>query len=187
VGREVCEGLSDRLYESVKSSGGGFAEGCFELGEGLFDWIEIGAVGRQVAKRRAGSLDRFFDAGDFVTGEIIHDDDIARAQGRDEKMLDISQEACSIYRPIKDTGRGDLILAKRGKNVVVIQWPCGTGATSRCPRGARPKSRTILVFAPVSSMNTRRPGFRPGWLARHSSRALATSARSCSAARNDFF
>ena len=80
----------------------------------MFDWIEIGALGRQVAKRHSGPLDRFFNASDFVTGEVIHDHDIALAQGRGEEMLDIGQEACSIYRPIKDTGRGDLILTKRG-------------------------------------------------------------------------
>src|SRR6516162_6736568 len=36
-------------------------------------------------------------------------------------------------------------------------------------------------------MKTRRSGFKSGWLTRHSSRALATSGRSCSAARSDFF
>gem|GEM_PF-5834675 len=36
-------------------------------------------------------------------------------------------------------------------------------------------------------MKTKRSGFSSGWLARHSARASATSGRSCSAARSDFF
>jgi hypothetical protein len=49
-----------------------------------------------------------------VTGKVIHDDDIAMAQGRGEKVLDIGQETRSVHRTVKDTGCGDLIVAKRG-------------------------------------------------------------------------
>ena len=106
--------MSDGPDQGVKCSCGGLAKGCFELGENLFDWVEVGAVGREVAQRRAGPLDHFLDARDFVGGKIVHHDDIAGAQGWDEKMLDISQEARAIHRPIKHTGRGDPIMTKRG-------------------------------------------------------------------------
>ncbi len=43
----------------------------------MFDGIEVGAVGRQIAYGRAGSLDRFSDPRDLVAGKIIHDDHIA--------------------------------------------------------------------------------------------------------------
>jgi hypothetical protein len=36
-------------------------------------------------------------------------------------------------------------------------------------------------------MKINRPGSSVGWLLRHSARASATSGRSCSAARSDFF
>jgi hypothetical protein len=45
----------------------------------------------------------------------------------------------------------------------------------------------MFVFIQVSSMNTSGPGLSPGWRSRHSARAAATSGRSCSAARRDFF
>ena len=80
----------------------------------MFDGIEVGAIGRQVVKRRAGPLNRFFDASDFLTGEIVHDHDVAVAQGCGEKVLDIGQETRSVHRTIKDTGRGDLIMAQGG-------------------------------------------------------------------------
>src|SRR4029079_13560110 len=71
--------------------------------------------------------------------------------------------------------------------VVVFQWPCGTLAMQRVPRCERPRSRAILVDAPVSSMNTRRAGSRSGCAARQACLALTTSARSCSLACAVFF
>jgi hypothetical protein len=63
---EVCERKADSLDEAFKRSGGGFSQRGLQFGERLFDRIEIGAVGRQVAQRRAGPLDRLPDAGHFV-------------------------------------------------------------------------------------------------------------------------
>ena len=80
----------------------------------MFDWIKVGAIGWQVAKRRASPLDRVFNASDFVTGEIVHDHDVASAQGWSEKVFDIGQETRSIHRPIEHAGRGDLIVTQGG-------------------------------------------------------------------------
>ena len=71
--------------------------------------------------------------------------------------------------------------------VIVFQWPCGTWSTSRSPRAQRPCSRTILVLAEVSSMNTSRAGSNRPCSCIQRRRARATSARSCSAARRLFF
>ena len=71
--------------------------------------------------------------------------------------------------------------------VIVFQCPCGTWPTSRAPRAHRPYSRTILVLADVSSMNTSRAGSNMPCSRIQRRRARATSARSCSAARRAFF
>ncbi len=71
--------------------------------------------------------------------------------------------------------------------VVVCQCPCGTAARQRWPCKARPRSRAILVDAPVSSMNTRRSGSRSGCALNQALRRAATSGRSCSAACAVFF
>ncbi len=106
LGCEACKRLSDGFDEGAECSCGSLARCCFELGKSLFDGIEAGAVGRQITQRRAGLLDRVFDAANFVTGKIVHDGGIALAQGRGEKMLAIDQEDCSIHRPIEYAGRG---------------------------------------------------------------------------------
>src|SRR5664279_3898856 len=72
-------------------------------------------------------------------------------------------------------------------SVSVFQWPCGTLATRRSPRGERPRSRTILVVTAVSSMKTRRGALSLDCSTISSARAAATSGRSCSAACRVFF
>src|SRR4030095_1974557 len=57
----------------------------------------------------------------------------------------------------------------------------------RSPRAQRTCSRTILVLAEVSSMNTSRAGSNMPCSRIQRRRARATSARSCSAARRAFF
>src|SRR5450631_1022214 len=76
---------------------------------------------------------------------------------------------------------------KAAMNVKVFQWPCGTLATSRSPRGERPEWRTILVVTDVSSIKTRRFARKDDFSAFSSARAAATSGRSCSAACSVFF
>ena len=46
---EVSERLSDSFDEVFECSRGGLSQRCFELSECLFDWIEVGARGRQIA------------------------------------------------------------------------------------------------------------------------------------------
>src|ERR1019366_10102318 len=58
---------------------------------------------------------------------------------------------------------------------------------NRTPRGHRPLSRTILVLAAVSSINTSRAGLSMPCSRIQRRRARATSGRTCSAARRLFF
>src|SRR6476659_437226 len=76
---------------------------------------------------------------------------------------------------------------REATKVMVFQWPWGTLATSLSPRGAQPRSDSMLVFAHVSSMNTRRLGSIPLWRFVHWARRRATSGRSRSLATTVFF
>src|SRR5260370_32439631 len=78
-------------------------------------------------------------------------------------------------------------LGRAATKVVVFQWPCGTLATSRSPRGQRPRSLAMLVEVPVSSMKTSLVGSSRGCRCFQLARATRTSSRSCSAARRLFF
>jgi hypothetical protein len=79
----------------------------FELCEGFLDRVEIGAIGRQIDERGTTSFDCPAHAGNFVTAEIVHDDDIAgRERGR-EDLFDIGEEGLAIHRSVEDERRGE--------------------------------------------------------------------------------
>ena len=61
----------------------------FELGEDLFDGIEVGAVGRQ--KDEVGAFVSDDGAGGlaFVAAEVVQNNDIAGREGRGEDFLDV--------------------------------------------------------------------------------------------------
>ena len=68
VGFKLVEGVGDGPPEVVDGSGGGLSQEGLELGEGLFDWIEVGGIGWQVEQEGAGHFDGFAHAVDLVAG-----------------------------------------------------------------------------------------------------------------------
>jgi hypothetical protein len=109
--------------------------------------------------------------------------------------LSVGARHCAIYAknispviaPSSTKGAVIPLCRRAATKVIVFQCPCGTRPTSRSPRGQRPLSRTILVLAAVSSMNTKRVESSMPCSRLQRRRARATSARSCSAARRLFF
>ena len=78
-----------------------------ELGKDLFDRIEVGAVWRQEQEPSASGPDRSPNGGLLVTGEVVHDDDVAGSERRAELLFDPSVEAGSVDRLIEHERRVD--------------------------------------------------------------------------------
>jgi hypothetical protein len=85
-----------------------------ELGEDLLDWIEVWAVGRQEQESRASCPDGGSDGGLLVTGEIIHDDDVALAKRGSEQLFNPCGKGESVDRLVEHEGRGNPLAAQRG-------------------------------------------------------------------------
>ncbi len=90
----------------------GFAQQGLELCEDLLDRVEVGRVGRQEEELGAGGADGAADGLAFVAAEIVHDDDVAGLERRDEELLDIGAEALAVDRPVEDAGRIDPVAAQ---------------------------------------------------------------------------
>ena len=76
----------------------------FEFGEGLLDRIEIGRVRRQVKQVGADRLYGLPNTSDFVTGQVVHDDDIAGLEAGGENLLGIGLEGDTVHRPVEHHG-----------------------------------------------------------------------------------
>ena len=99
--RELIESHGDFAPESCDGAGRSFAQESFEFCEDLLDGIEIGTVGRQVAQTRACCFDGIADAGDFMAGQVVHDDDLAGLEGWHQKLLDPGAERLAIHRAVE--------------------------------------------------------------------------------------
>jgi hypothetical protein len=101
------------------------------------DRVEIGAVGRQIAQFSADRFDRVLDAGDFMAGEIVHHDDVARAKRRNQTLLHVGAEARAIDGAVEDTWRGDLVEPQGGNErgrLPMAPWHAGDEALAPRPK-----------------------------------------------------
>ena len=112
MGWEGAEERSDALPCCLYGSLGGFSQEQFELGEDLFDWIEVRGVGRQEQQPGSGRADCLADGRALVAAKIVHNDDIARRERGHEELLDPCGKAVTVDRSIEDARRVDPVMAK---------------------------------------------------------------------------
>jgi hypothetical protein len=135
VGHEESEGRGHQLADVLERAWPERAEECLQFGERLFDRIEIGAVGRKKSQQRSCVLNRRADFGLFVSGKIVEDDDVTRAQRRDQDLLHVGAERGVVDRSVED-GRGrQLSRTERGDYRVCL--PMAAGRVIRDARAAR--------------------------------------------------
>ena len=113
-GDEIDE-LADGAPEAFDGPLGGLSQKRLEFGEGIFDGIEIGTVGREVEKACAHGFDQLTHFRPFVAGQIVHDDDVALAQFRDEDLVDVSLESETVDGSVDDKRR-DEAAQRQGSN-----------------------------------------------------------------------
>ncbi len=93
--------MADEVPKAGDGALAGFSEHGLEAREGLFDGIEVGAVGRKEAQARACILDHSEHRGALVAGEIVHDDDVTGLQFGDEHLADVSFEPIAVDRSVE--------------------------------------------------------------------------------------
>ena len=102
--REKVEDFSHPFPGLLDGSGLCPSDMAFELGEELFDWIEIRAVRRQEEQVSAGLADGASRRLTFMATEIVEDHDVAVGEGRDEDLVHIKGEEFAIHGSIDDPG-----------------------------------------------------------------------------------
>ena len=125
------------------------------------------------------------DGDAFVAAQVVEHDDVARPQGWHKELWTEARTA-AIDGPSNTQGATMPLRRNAATKVMVVERACGTDATRRSPRDARPCVRVMLVSAHASSTKIRRRGSTRCWWRFHRSRLRATSGRSCSVARRLF-
>lgn len=120
----------------------GLSKQGFELGEDLFDRVEVRAVGREEEELGACGSNSGANGPAFVASQVVDDDDVAWPERRDQDLLDIGEEGLAVDRPVEDAGCLDAI------------------ATKCCQEGQRAPS--TLRYLGHQLVSTRRPAAHPG-------------------------
>lgn len=105
--REGFEDVGDAIGDVVEAPFLGLSQKLLELGEHLFDGIEVRAIGGQVEKPCAGGFEGAPDGLRLVAAEIVHDDNVAWLQRWQEELFDIAEEALAVDRAVQQARRGD--------------------------------------------------------------------------------
>lgn len=96
LGSEGGERFLKGLLKGGDRTGLKGTELLFELRPALFDGVEVGGVGRQVAKRGAGLLDEISHTVHFVSSQIVHDNQLAGFQLWTKDVFQVSQEDIAV-------------------------------------------------------------------------------------------
>jgi hypothetical protein len=105
---------------------------CLQFAEGLFDRIEVGRILRQISQCCSNSFDGVPNARGLVSAKIVHDDDIATIEGRNQTLLDIRDESQSVHWPIDHEGRNHPIISQAGYEGDGFPMPVRRVANQSC-------------------------------------------------------
>lgn len=133
----------------------------FELGEDLFDWVEVRRVWGQEQQARAGASDCFADGRSLVAGEIVHDHDVARRERRYEELLDIRKEAYCVDWLIKDARCIDPVAAQGGQERHCSPMPVRNFGVQPAALGRPATQRRHVGFRPGFVDENEPPGVNP--------------------------
>src|SRR3954453_16414422 len=101
--RLAYDGLPQALDGALRR----LAQQRLVFGEGLLDWVQIGAVRRQVDELRPSGGDRLCNAGHFVAAQIIEKDNVAGRQCRRQHLLDVSAKTLAVEGALEHIGHAD--------------------------------------------------------------------------------
>jgi len=104
---------------------GHLAQECLEFAEGHLDGVKVARVLGQVAKRRADLLDRRTHTCSLVEIDIVHDDDVAAPERRDEALLDIGEEHLRVHGAFDHHRSGHLVVTQssyKGDRLPLSKW-----------------------------------------------------------------
>lgn len=106
--------------ETVADGGPEFGDGAatsrpeqpFQLRKPEFNRIEVRTIGGQIPELRAGGFDSLPHPLNVMRRQVIHDDDVARAECGREDLVEVGEEGVAVHRPIQEARCGQAIDAQ---------------------------------------------------------------------------
>ena len=106
--------MLDRVGGTPEGVGGDLAQDSLELGEHLFDRVEVGTVCGKVDQNCAACFDGFPHAGDFVNRDIVHERYVTSLERWSQDLFDIGAKGFAVHRTFEHERRGHVVVPQRG-------------------------------------------------------------------------
>lgn len=94
--RKRREGFGECLLQGNNGTGFESAKLLFHLCPAFFNGVEVRGIGRQIAERSAGVLDKFSDAVHPVSAQVVHNDQLTGFQVRTQNVLQIGEKNITV-------------------------------------------------------------------------------------------
>jgi len=127
IGSEEIASIADGFDELIEGSCADAPEVGFEFCEGHFDWVQIGAVGRQKEEPASFGFQRGCSCGVFMGAEIVEDDDGSRVERGRELCFDICGESRPVHGSLDDPGRDQGVRGQTGDEGLGAPFSEGRG------------------------------------------------------------
>ena len=105
--------MGDFIPEGLCGSGGRLAQQGLELGEEVFDGIEVRRIGWQKEKSGTGAVDSLFYLGNLVACQVVEDDDFTGHKRRHQHLFDVGEEYVAVHGLLDDHRGGESAAAQR--------------------------------------------------------------------------
>lgn len=170
---EGIESFGQGAQEFGESASGGLAQMGFEFGKGLFNGVEIGAVGRQVPHAGASGGDELLDLLDFMGGEVVENDDVALPEFGTENLLEVGREDVGVDGPFDQEWCLDTLRAQGGDEGGGLPVAVGNGPDT-------------ALACRTSAIESRHAGVEPGFVDEDQPRTVPVGLAGAPARAGDF-
>lgn len=110
-GGKSGEAVGDGSLEFCEGASCGLPQLGLEFGKRHFDGIEIGAVSGEVSDGGAFGCNQLGDAGDFVGGEVVEDDDVVLFEFRTQNLAQVSGKDLGVNCAFDEEGSRHAVAA----------------------------------------------------------------------------
>jgi hypothetical protein len=137
--RNGAEGICQRVQQGLEGARFRSPQGRLDLRPAQFNRIEVGRVGRQEFQACPFGFDELADMRCLVRRQIINQDNISAAQGRDQHLCDVHLKSGTIHAPFQNPGRLNALPAQGSNQGIVRARITGGGFDHALPRCRAPK------------------------------------------------
>ncbi len=154
--RDRAQGLRDSIHQGFQRARLGRPQNRLDFRPAQFNRVEVRRIGRQEFQACSLGFNQLTDGFAGMGRQVIHHQDVAPAQGREQLRAHIGFKCDAMDGAFKDPRGADFLPAQRGNQGVMRTRITGRGSTTRWPGAARPNRRVKPKCAPLSSRNFRR-------------------------------